>query len=124
VEARDRLANLAIFGAAAVTWALVGIVVTTRDPRVDPVAGLVGAGLMGLAVGLTTVPLFWLAVFARHRRIAYRGDWLRAGRRGLWVGLIVALLVALRVQDAFSVPIAAFVIVLVVFLELTLSVER
>lgn len=124
MEARDRLANLAIFGAAAVTWALVGIVVTTRDPRVDPVAGLVGAGLMGLAVGLTTVPLFWLAVFARHRRIAYRGDWLRAGRRGLWVGLIVALLVALRVQDAFSVPIAAFVIVLVVFLELTLSVER
>ena len=124
MEARDRLANLAIFGAAAVTWVLVGIVVTTRDPRVDPVAGLVGAGLMGLAVGLTTVPLFWLAVFARHRRIAYRGDWVRAGRRGLWVGLVVALLVALRVQGAFSVPIAAFVIVLVVFLELTLSVER
>jgi hypothetical protein len=124
VEARDRLGNLAIFGAAAVAWVLVGIVVTTRDPRVDPVAGLVGAGLMGLAVGLTTVPLFWLAVFARHRRIAYRGDWLRAGRRGLWVGLIVALLVALRVQGAFSLPIAAFVIVLVAFLELTLSVER
>jgi hypothetical protein len=124
VEARDRLTNLAIFGAAAVAWVLVGIVVTSRDPRVDPVAGLVGAGLMGLAVGLTTVPLFWLAVFARHRRIAYRGDWLRACRRGLWVGLIVALLVALRVQGAFSLPIAAFVIVLVAFLELTLSVER
>ena len=124
MEARDRLANLAIFGAAAVAWVLVGIVVTTRDPRVDPVAGLVGAGLMGLAVGLTTVPLFWLAVFARHRRIAYRGDWVRAGRRGLWVGLIVAFLVALRVQDAFSLPIAAFVVVLVAFLELTLSVER
>jgi len=124
VEARDRLGNLAIFAAAAVSWVLVGIVVTTRDPRVDPVAGLVGAGLMGLAVGLTTVPLFWLAVFARHRRIAYRGDWVRAGRRGLWVGLVVAFLVALRVQGAFSLPIAAFVIVLVAFLELTLSVER
>ncbi len=124
VEGRDRLTNLAIFGAAAVTWVLVGIVVTTRDPRVDPVAGLVGAGLMGLAIGLTTVPLFWLAVFARHRRIAYRGDWVRAGRRGLWVGMIVALFVALRLQGAFSVPIAAFVIVLVMFLELTLSVEH
>ena len=124
VEPRDRLGNLAIFGAAAVAWVLVGIVVTTHDPRVDPVAGLVGAGLIGLAIGLTTVPLFWLAVFARHRRIAYRGDWIRAGRRGLWVGLVVALLVALRVQGAFSVPIAAFVIVLVAFLELTLSVER
>jgi hypothetical protein len=124
VEVRDRLGNLVIFAAAAVAWVLVGIVVTTRDPRVDPVAGLVGAGLMGLAVGLTTVPLFWLAVFARHRRIAYRGDWTRAGRRGLWVGLIVAFLVALRVEGAFSLPIAAFVIVLVAFLELTLSVER
>lgn len=124
VEARDRLANLGVFGAAAVAWLLVGIVVTTRDPRVDPVAGLVGAGLMGLAIGLTTMPLFWLAVFGRHRRIAYRGDWLRASRRGLWVGLVVALLVALRVQGAFSIPVAAFVVVLVAFLELTLSVER
>ncbi|MCU0482761.1 MAG: hypothetical protein MUC54_00550 [Chloroflexi bacterium] len=124
MEARDRLGNLAIFGAAAVAWVLVGVVVTTRDPRLDPVAGLVGAGLMGLAVGLTTVPLFWLAVFARHRRIAYRGDWTRAARRGLWVGLLVAFLVALRVQGAFSLPIAVFVIVLVAFLELTLSVER
>jgi len=79
---------------------------------------------MGLASGLTTMPLFWLAVFGRHRRIAYRGDWLRASRRGLWVGLVVALLVALRVQGAFSIPVAAFVVVLVAFLELTLSVER
>ena len=30
---------------------------------------------------LTTVPLFWLARFAR-RRIAYHGDWVRAVRRG------------------------------------------
>lgn len=124
VETRDRLGNLALFGAAAVAWVLVGILVTTRDPRLDPVAGLIGAGVMGLAVGLTTVPLFWLAIFARHRRIAYRGDWLRAGRRGLWVGLVVALFVALRVQGAFSLPIAAFVVVLVAFLELSLSVER
>lgn len=124
MEARDRLANLAVFGAAAIAWVLVGLVVTTRDPRADPVAGLIGAGLMGIAVGLTTVPLFWLGVFARHRRIAYRGDWYRATRRGTWVGLVVALLVALRVQGAFSLPIAVFVVVLVLFIELTLSVER
>ncbi len=124
MEARDRLGNLAAFGAAAIAWVLVGLVVTTRDPRVDPVAGLVGAGLMGIAFGLTTVPLFWLGIFARHRRIAYRGDWYRAARRGTWVGLVAALLVALRVQGAFSLPIAVFVIVLVVFIELTLSVER
>ena len=79
---------------------------------------------MGLAIGLTAVPLFWLAVFGRHRRIAYRGDWVRAGRRGLWVGLVTGLFVALRLQSILSLPIAVFVVVLVVFAELTLSIER
>lgn len=124
MEARDRLANLGTFGAAAVAWVLVGFLVMTRDPRADPAAGFVGAALMGLAVGLTTVPLFWLATFGRHRRIAYRGDWVRAARRGLWVGLVVGLFVALRLQDILSLPIAVFVVVLVVFAELTLSIER
>ena len=66
-------------------WILVALVVTTRDPRIDPGAGFVGAGLIGLAIGLTTIPLFWLAVFSRHHRIAYHGDWVRAVRRGAWV---------------------------------------
>ncbi len=124
MEARDRLANLGTFAAAAASWVLVGLLVMTRDPRVDPAAGIVGAALMGLATGLTTVPLFWLAAFGRHRRIAYRGDWFRAARRGLWVGLVVGLFVALRLQAILSLPIAVFVVVLVVFAELTLSIER
>ena len=124
MEVRDRLANLGVFGAAAVSWVLVGLLVTTRDPREDPAVGLVGAALMGLAIGLTTLPLFWLAVFGRHRRIAYRGDWARAARRCLWVGLAVGLFVALRLQGILSLPIAVFVIVLLVFVELTLSIER
>lgn len=124
MEARDRLANLSIFGAAAVAWILVGLLVTTRDPRLDPVAGIVGAALMGAALGLTMIPLFWLGSFARHRRIAYRGDWLRAGRRGLWVAIVIALFVALRLQGSFSVPIGIFVIALVVVAEATLSIER
>lgn len=123
MEARDRLANVGIFGAAAVSWILVGLLVVSRDPRLDPAAGFVGAALMGLAIGLTAVPLFWLAVFGRHRRIAYR-DWVRAGRRGLWVGLVTGLFVALRLQSILSLPIAVFVVVLVVFAELTLSIER
>jgi hypothetical protein len=124
VEARDRLANLGTFAAAAASWVLVGLLVLTRDPREDPAAGIVGAALMGLAAGLTTVPLFWLAAFGRHRRIAYRGDWFRAARRGLWVGAVVGLFVALRLQAVLSLPIAVFVVVLVVFAELTLSIER
>jgi len=124
VESRDRLANLAVFGSAALAWILVGLVVTTRDPRIDPAAGFIGAGLIGLAVGLTTIPLFWLSVFARHARIAYRGDWVRAVRRGGWVGIVIAVLVVLRLQDLFQPAIALFVLAMVLVAEVTLSVER
>lgn len=124
MEARDRLANLAIFAAAALAWVLVGIVVTTRDPRTDPAAGYVGAVLIGVAVGLTVIPLFWLAAFGRQRRIAYQGDWVRAVRRGGWVVLVVTVLVVLRLQGAFQLPIALFVLAMVVIAEMTLSVQR
>jgi hypothetical protein len=124
MEARDRLANLGLFAAAAVVWVLVALVVTTRDPTVDRTAGYVGGLLIGLAVGLTMVPVFWLVVFGRHRRIAYRGDWLRAARRGGWVALVVSLIVLLRVQGIFQWPFVVFVLALVVVAEATLSVER
>ncbi|MCU0484222.1 MAG: hypothetical protein MUC54_08160 [Chloroflexi bacterium] len=124
MENRDRAANIGLLAAAAGAWGAVILVLFSRDPTEDPVAGLLGAAALGLAVGLTVVPLAWLAVFARHRRIAYRGDWLRAGRRGLWAGLVVGVLVELRVLGVFSIPIALFVIVLVLFAELSLSIER
>jgi hypothetical protein len=124
MEARDRLANLALFGAAALIWILVGLVVTTRDPKIDPGVGFVGAILIALAVGLTAMPLFWLSVFARHRRIAYRGDWIRAIRRGAWVTVVVAVLVVLRLQGLFEPAIALFILAMVFVAEATLSVER
>lgn len=124
MEARDRLANLALFAAAGIAWVVVGIVVTTMDPLSDPVAGYIGAVAIGAAMGLTTAPLFWLAVFGRHRRLAYRGDWLRAVRRGGWVALVVGLFVVLRVEQIFQIPIALFVVAMVLVAESTLSVER
>jgi hypothetical protein len=124
MEARDRLANLGLFIVAGIVWVLVGLVVTTRDPKLDPAAALVGALLIGLAIGTTTIPLFWLAVFGRHRRIAYRGDWMRAARRGAWVMVVAAVFVGLRLQGAFQLPIALFVLTMVLIAETTLSVER
>jgi hypothetical protein len=124
MEARDRLANLGFFAAAGVVWVLVALVVTTRDPKIDAGAGYVGALLIGLALGLTVVPLFWLAIFGLHRRIAYRGDWTRAIRRGSWVAVVVAVFVILRLQQVFQPPIALFILALVVVAEATLSVER
>ena len=124
MASRDRLLNLAILAGAVAAWVVVALVVLNKDPIEDPVAGLLGAIAMGIAVGLSATPLFWLAVFARHGRIAYRGDWLRAARRGLWLGLVVGLFVELRVVGVFSLPIAIFVIVLVVCAEIPLSIER
>jgi hypothetical protein len=122
--ARDRLANLGLLGAALLTWIAVVIFVTTRSPVGDVAVAMVGAVLIGTAFALTTMPLFWLAAFQRRRRIAYRGDWLRAVRRGVEVGLVITVLVILRSQDAFSWPLAAFVTAMVVFVEISLSVER
>ncbi len=124
METRDRLANFGIFGAAAVVWLLVSLVLATRDPVADPSAGFIGAGLIGLAIGLTTVPIFWLVVFARHKRIAYRGDWTRAIRRGAWIAVIVTVLVVLRIQGALEWPLALFMIALAIVAETTLSAER
>ena len=108
METRDRVANLGLLAAAVVAWALVAIVVTTRDPYADAMAGYLGALLIGLAISITAIPLAWLIVFARHRRIVYSGDWFRAARRGGWIGLLVAVIVILRLVDAFQVPIVLF----------------
>jgi hypothetical protein len=124
MEARDRLVNLGFFAGAGVIWILVALVLTTRDPRIDSAAGFVGALLIGLAVGLTIVPLFWLATFARHRRIAYRGDWTRAVRRGGWVAVVTTVFVILRLQGVFVPALALFILALVVLAEAVLSVER
>jgi hypothetical protein len=124
MERNDRLANLGIFGAAAVTWILVVLVVTTRDPIIDPAAGFIGAALIGAAIGLTTIPVFWLIVFGRHRGISYRGDWMRAIRRGAWVGLVTTIFIVLRLQGALELPIALFILALVFVAEATLSVDR
>ncbi len=66
----------------------------------------------------------WLVVFARHRRIAYKGDWMRAARRGAWIGLFVTVLVVLRLVDAFQLPIVLFLAAIFVVAEVTLSAER
>jgi hypothetical protein len=81
----------------------------------------IGAVALGIATGLTAAPLFWLASFARHRRIAYRGDWLRAARRGAWVGILVAVLVVMRANGILQPQIALFLIALALVAEVTLT---
>lgn len=124
MEIRDRRTNLAFFAAALAAWLVVAGLVYTRDPIAEPLAGYAGALIMGAAVGLTTIPLFWLAAFARGRRIAYRGSWGRATRRGAWTGLVVGIFVVLRLQELFQPQLALFIVALVLVAESTLSMER
>ena len=99
-------------------------VLTTVDPTSDSSVVVAGAVLLGAAVALTVAPVLWIARFVRTRRIAYRGDWLRAGRRAALCGLVVTLLVILRAEGALSTPMAIFVICMPVLVEVTLSVRR
>ncbi len=124
MELRDRRAHLAFFGAAIVAWIAVGVIVLTQDPLLVPAAGYAGAAVMGLAVGLSTIPLFWLVPFARQQRIAFRGAWTRAIRRGIWVALIVLIIVVLRLQALFQPQLAFFIIAMILVAETTLSMQR
>ncbi|MCI0345288.1 MAG: hypothetical protein L0221_07570 [Chloroflexi bacterium] len=124
MDPSDRRRNIALFAAAGVAWLIVVVILDRLDPNADPINAYLGAIAIGAAVGLTFAPLLWLATFARHRRIAYRGDWQRALRRGAWVALVAAVFVVLRVEQIFEPAVMLFVIALVVVAETTLSFER
>ena len=121
MDSRDRRRSLLLFALAAVAWAVVGVVLVLVDPLATPTAGFAGAGALGVAAALTSAPLFWLVSFARHRRIAYRGDWLRALRRGAWVGAVVAVFVIMRINGVFELPIGLFLVALALVAEVTLT---
>jgi hypothetical protein len=91
---------------------------TDAQPCPDAARNLViGIGLAASASALIVTPFAFLAEFVARRRIAYRGAWVRAVRRGLLVGLVVAALAGLRLADVLSVPIALFTILLGAVIE-------
>ncbi|MDQ3493534.1 MAG: hypothetical protein M3452_09795 [Chloroflexota bacterium] len=122
--ARDRLLNVSLLLAAVAAWLAVAWLLTSLSPRDDPRLQAAAALLLGVAVAVTLLPLFWLASFARRHRIAYRGDWSRAGRRALLTGAVVTVLLLLRVLGAFSMPIGAFVVAMALFIELIATARR
>ena len=124
MEARDRRANVALVVAAALAWLVVVVILLTQDPTADARVRYTGAGLIGLASGLTAMPAFWLAGFVRQRHIAFLGDWARAVRRGAWVGGVVGLIVLLRLEGLFQPQIALFVAALAIVAEVSLSARR
>jgi hypothetical protein len=73
--------------------------------------------LASLCVGLLVAPFAFLADFALHRRIVYRGAWWRAGRRAVLAALVVGVLAALRLGGALTVPVLIFIVLLAVVVE-------
>ncbi len=120
----DRLTNVGLFTLALAAWAGVAIILVTFDPRADAAVLLAGALTLGAAVAGTLAPLSWLAGFALQGRMAYRGDWWRAARRAALTGLIVAIFVVLRGEQALNLPLALFVVAMAVLVELMLSLRR
>ena len=118
---RDRYASLALFALAALSWVAAGYVLTTFYPEDSPATFIAGAFLLGTALALTLAPVLWMASFIWSRHIAYRGSWWRAARRAAIVGFVVAMFVLMRGQDAFSVPLALFVVAMALLVELTIS---
>jgi len=117
----QRRVTITLLGLAGAAWLVVLVLGVAVDPLTDPNAGFIGALALGVATGLTAAPLFWLISFARHRRIAYRGDWLRAGRRGAWVGILVAVFVVMHINGVLQPQIALFLIALALVAEITLT---
>lgn len=118
---RNRRIAVTLLGVGATAWVIVVGIALGVNPLTDPEMGLVGAAALGFAMASTSAPVFWLLGFARQRRIAYRGDWVRAIRRGAWVGVLVAIFVVMRLNDIFQLPIALFLLALALVAEVTLS---
>jgi len=121
---RDRITGFLLLLLAVGSWVAVAWLLLNRSPVGQPLVQLAGAVAIGAAIGISVWPLLWLLGYARQRTIAYRGDWSRAGRRALIVGLTVSVLIMLRGQAMLSVPLAAFVIVLAILVEAVFSLRR
>jgi hypothetical protein len=120
---RDRAFTIALLGLGAIGWlALLAVMSTVYPDRLE-VRVAVATGI-GLALAVTAIPLAWLAAYDRRGRINRPGDWVRAARRGILLGALAAFLAVLQVTGTGSIAIAVFAVLLVVFVEVTLSYRR
>jgi hypothetical protein len=125
VSGRHRL-TVAILLLAGVLAVVILVAVAGRICPIDTPAQpcpdaarnrVVVVSLATVGAALIVAPFAFLGEVMARRRIVYRGAWLRAARRGVLVGLIVAILAGLRLGGALSVPVAIFVVILAGVIE-------
>lgn len=120
---RLRVATLILLGVLAVVVLLAVAgracpVETEAQPCADAAQNrAIVVGLASAGATLLVTPFAFLGEVMARRRIVYRGAWLRAARRGILVGLVLAALAGLRLGGTLSVPIAIFVIILAGVIE-------
>jgi hypothetical protein len=86
---------------------------TVQQPCPDAARNrAVVVALASASAAVLVTPFAFLAEVVARRRIVYRGAWLRAARRGVLIGVVVATLAGLRLGGALSVPVAIFVLIL------------
>lgn len=123
VSIRDRTVSLVLVSSAFAAWIIVGLVFTNVSPVGSAGAQLLGALLLGAAVGLTAWPLLWSA--SHHAdRLDDAGGLVTAGRRSGLIGLVVTILVVLRALDAVALPVLLFIIITAVLVELAFTLRR
>jgi len=118
VSARERSITLILVAAALIAWLVVAVVLLTISPVGDAGAQLLGALVLGAAVGLTLWPLLWSA-----NRTA-PGALATSGRRSALAGLVVSILVVLRALDAVVLPVVLFLVVGALLVEVAFTLRR
>ena len=123
MSVRDRTVTLALLLTGAVAWLLVAVVFTTLSPIGDAGAQLLGALLLGAAVGLTIWPLLW-AAGRRGEHDTTATDMITSGRRSGLIGLVISILVVLRALDAVALPVLVFLVASAILVEVAFTLRR
>jgi hypothetical protein len=118
VSAKERTITTVMVIAAIVAWLVVALVFTFVSPVGSASAQLMGAIALGAAVGLTLWPLLWAASRSNP------GGLVAAGRRSGLAGLVLTSLVVLRAIDVVTLPVALFLVIGAVLVEVAFSLRH
>ena len=122
-EDRIAVAALALAGvAAAIAVVILASQLCPAPTPADPCPDadrnrLIVVGLAAAAVFCVMTPAAFVGDYLVHDRIAYRGAWARAARRGLLAGLVLAAVAGLRLVDALNLFSAGVVVAVAAAVE-------
>jgi hypothetical protein len=118
VSAKERTITTVMVIAAIAAWLVVAGVFTFVSPVGSASTQLFGAIALGAAIGLTLWPLLWAASRSNPSGL------VASGRRSGLAGLVVTSLVVLRAIDVVTAPVALFLVIGAVLVEVAFSLRH